>query len=87
MAERQRRPTREYVEQVWDTWQPTRREVLRVALGTATMAALPYTGCMSQNNHAERVAIVGAGLARLPAWQSTCRRRRKIQKLLHALMQ
>jgi hypothetical protein len=40
IAERQRRPTREYVEQVWDTWQPTRREVLRVALGTATMAAL-----------------------------------------------
>ncbi len=67
LAERQKCPTREYVEQVWDTWRPTRREVLRVALGAATLAAVPYTGCMSQRNSAERVAIVGAGLAGLHA--------------------
>ena len=67
LTERQRCPTREYVEQVWDTWWPTRREVLRVALGTATLAALPFAGCMSHSNSVERVAIVGAGLAGLHA--------------------
>ena len=70
IAERQRRPTRECVEQVSATWQSTRREVLRTALGTTAMAALPFTSCVSSMRHhngTERVAIVGAGLAGLHA--------------------
>ena len=69
-AERQRRPTREYVEQVSAMWQSTRREVLRAALGTTAMAALPFTSCTSSMRHyngTERVVIVGAGLAGLHA--------------------
>src|SRR5262245_47559088 len=69
-AERQRRPTREYVEQASATWQSTRREVLRTALGTTAMAVLPFTSCTSSIHHhngTERVAIVGAGLAGLHA--------------------
>ena len=70
IAERQRRPTRECVEQVSAAWQSTRREVLRTALGTTAMAVLPFTSCTSairHHNGAERVAIVGAGLAGLHA--------------------
>src|SRR4029434_4303972 len=65
IAERQRRPTRECVEQVSVTWQSTRREALRTA-----MAALPFTSCtspMRHHNGTERVSIVGAGLAGLHA--------------------
>ena len=70
IAERQRRPTRECVEQVSATWQSRRREVLRAALRATTMAALPCTSCTSSMRHhngTERVAIVGAGLAGLHA--------------------
>ena len=69
-AERQRRPTREYVEQVSAMWQSTRREVWHAALGTTAMAALPFTSCTSSMRHyngTERVVIVGAGLAGLHA--------------------
>ena len=69
-AERQRPPTREYVEQVSAMWQSTRREVWHAALGTTAMAALPYTSCTSSMRHdngTERVVIVGAGLAGLHA--------------------
>src|SRR4030095_253662 len=65
IAERQRRPTHECVEQVAAMWQSTRREVLRAA-----MVALPFTSCTSSMRHhngTERVAIVGAGLAGLHA--------------------
>ena len=64
IAERQRRPTRECVEQVAATWCSTRRELLRTALGGTTLAALPFTSCTSFRGHhsgTERVAIVGAG--------------------------
>src|SRR5262245_20099085 len=70
IAERQRRPTYECVEQVSAAWQSTRREVLRTVLGTTVMAALPFTSCtnaLRHHNGAERVAIVGAGLAGLHA--------------------
>src|SRR5215813_3331361 len=70
IAERQRRPTRDCVEQVAATWQSTRREVLRAAMGATAMAALPFTSCTSSRRHqhgTERVAIVGAGLAGLHA--------------------
>src|SRR4030095_5100908 len=65
IAERQRGPTHECVEQVSATWQSTRREALRTA-----MAALPFTSCtgsMRHHNGTERVAIVGAGMAGLHA--------------------
>jgi monoamine oxidase len=70
IAERQRRPTRECVEQVSATWRSTRREVLHAAMGATAMAALPFTSCTSSMRHhngTERVAIVGAGLAGLHA--------------------
>jgi monoamine oxidase len=70
IAERQRRPTRECVEQVSAMWQSTRREVLRAALGTTATASLPFTSCTHSLRHqssTERVAIVGAGLAGLHA--------------------
>jgi monoamine oxidase len=70
IAERQRRPTRECVEQVAATWRSTRREVLHAAMGATAMAALPCTSCTSSMRHhngTERVAIVGAGLAGLHA--------------------
>src|SRR5256885_16220889 len=70
IAERQRRPSRECVEQVSATWQSTRREMLRAAMRATAIAALPFTGCassMRQHNGTERVAIVGAGLAGLHA--------------------
>ena len=70
IAERQRRPTRECVEQVSAMWRSTRREVLRAAMGATAMAALPLTSCtsaMRPHNGTERVAIVGAGLAGLHA--------------------
>jgi monoamine oxidase len=70
IAERQRRPSRECVEQVSATWQSTRREMLRAAMRATAIAALPFTGCASSMHHhngTERVAIVGAGLAGLHA--------------------
>jgi monoamine oxidase len=70
IAERQRCPTRECVEQVSATWRSTRREMLRTAMGATAMAALPLTSCTSSMRHhngTERVAIVGAGLAGLHA--------------------
>jgi len=70
IAERQRRPSRECVEQVLATWQSTRREMLRAAMRATAIAALPFTGCASSMRHhngTERVAIVGAGLAGLHA--------------------
>jgi monoamine oxidase len=70
IAECQRRPTRECVEQVSAMWRSTRREVLRTAMGATAMAVLPFTSCTSSRRHqngTERVAIVGAGLAGLHA--------------------
>src|SRR5712691_4533695 len=70
IAERQGRPSRECMEQVSATWQSTRREMLRAAMGATAMAALPFTSCASSMRHhngTERVAIVGAGLAGLHA--------------------
>lgn len=70
IAERQRRPTHECVEQVSATWQSTRRKALHAAMAATTMAALPFTSCTSSMRHyngTERVAIVGAGLAGLHA--------------------
>src|SRR4029434_9082272 len=70
IAERQRRPTHECVEQVAATWQSTRREALHAAMAATAMAALPFTSCTSSMRHhngTERVAIVGAGLAGLHA--------------------
>src|SRR5215470_1172793 len=70
IAERQRCPTRECVEQVSATWQSTRREMLRRALGATAMATLPGMSCTSAMRHqhgTQRVAIVGAGLAGLHA--------------------
>jgi monoamine oxidase len=70
IAERQRRPTRECVEQISATWQTTRREVLRTVLGTTAMASLPLMSCTSSLRHhssTKRVDIVGAGLAGLHA--------------------
>jgi monoamine oxidase len=70
IAERQRRPTRECVEQVSAMWRSTRREVLRAAMGATAMGALSCTSCTNSIRHyngTERVAIVGAGLAGLHA--------------------
>src|SRR5438105_13432473 len=67
-AERQRCPTRECVEQVSATWQSTRREMLRTALGATAMAALPFTSsasAMRHHNAMAGVALVPAGLAPL----------------------
>src|SRR5512132_2965510 len=62
IAERQRRPTHECVEQVSATWQSTRREALHAAMAATAMAALPFTSCtsaMRHHNGTERVAHCG----------------------------